>query len=192
MELNIVKTTRDGLDSGMRCVLALKNEPFFFILCRGVLYMNKGMKNTRKITEAVRTMWQYDLMENQEIMDEVDAAYGAVKQAAGEKAADQLWRAWSDAAKQSREDRAVKRARDFIDNTMARLSDQDWDEMADAGYDSTFVDTGLWRAYSDLNDENPDRLGYRNWSGNARTAAFVYGYIMGKAAAAKAEGGAKA
>ena len=103
MELNMVKTTHECLDSGARCVLALRNEPFYFIRCNGVLYMNKGMKHTRKITEAVRFMWQYDFMETQEIMDEVDAAFDSVKQAAGKKAADQLWKAWHEAAQESRQ-----------------------------------------------------------------------------------------
>lgn len=185
MELNMVKVTSDCLDSGARCVLALRNEPFFFIRCRGVLYMNKGMKNTRKITEAVRLMWQYDFMETQEIMDEVDAAFDSVKQAAGKKAADQLWKAWHEAAQESRQRKAVQAAAAWISDTLDNMTDDDWDELAAAGYDSTFVQHGLFRAFCDLHDKNPDSHRYRDYFKNWAEAAFVYGYQLGKAAAAK-------
>lgn len=60
MELNLVKVTFDQLDSAARCVLALKEQPFFFIRMQNTLYMNKDMKGIRKITAAVETMWKYD------------------------------------------------------------------------------------------------------------------------------------
>ena len=183
MELNIVKTTHEGLDSGARCVLALRNEPFYFIRCRGVLYMNKGMKNTRKITDAVRIMWQYDFMENQEIMDEVDGALDTVKQAAGKKAADQLWEAWHEAAQESRKRKAVQAAAAWISDNLDNMTDDDWDEIIDAGYDSTFVQHGLFRAFCDLRDKHPDSYRYREYFKNWVEAAFVYGYQLGKAAA---------
>lgn len=192
MELNIVKTTHDGLDSGARCILALRNEPFFFIRCRGILYMSKGMKNTRKITEAVRTMWQYDFMETQEIMDEVEAAFDAVRQAAGKKAADQLWKAWHEASEESRQRKAVQAATAWISDSLDTMSDDDWNEISDAGYDSLFVRHGLFRAFSDLHDKHPDSYRYRDYFKNWAEAAFVYGYQLGKAAAAKAEQEAQA
>ena len=187
MELNMVKTTHDCLDSGARYVLALRNEPFFFIRCRGVLYMNKCLKNARKITEAVRIMWQYDFMENQEIMDEVDGAFDTVKQAAGDKAADQLWQAWHEAAQESRQRKAVQAAATWISDDLDNMTDDDWDELAVAGYDSTFVQHGLFRAFCDLRDKNPDSPRYRDYFKNWAEAAFVYGYQLGKAATAKAE-----
>ena len=182
MKLNIVKTTFAELDGGARCILALENAPFFFIRIRGVLYMNKSMKGIRKVMAAVTTMWKYDFMETQEIMDEVDAAYDIVRQTAGDRAASQLVKAWGEAAKESREARAVEKAREWITTTVEALTDEDWEEMTAAGYDSTFVDHGLWRAYSDLHNENRDRPAYRDWSNNARRAAFIYGYYLGKAA----------
>ena len=187
MELNMVKTTPDCLDSGARCVLALRNEPFYFIRCQGVLYMNKGMKQTRKITEAVRVMWQYDFMETQEIMDEVDLAYDVVRLAAGKKAADQLRKAWHEAAQESRQRKAVQAAAAWISDTLGNMTDDDWDELSDAGYDSTFVQHGLFRAFCDLRDKYPDSPHYREYFKNWAEAAFVYGYQLGKAAAAKAE-----
>lgn len=187
MELNLIKTTSAGLSSNARCVLALRNEPFFFIRCRGILYMNKGMKNTRKITEAVHTMWQYDLMETQEIMDEVDATFEAVRQAAGKKAANQLWKAWHEAAQESRQRKAVQAATAWIADTLDTMGDDEWNEIGDSGYDSTFVQHGLFRAFCNLRDKNPDSYRYRDNLKNWAEAAFVYGYQLGKAAAAKAE-----
>ena len=182
MELNMVKTTHECLDSGARCVLDLRNEPFFFIRCRGVLYMNKGLKNARRITDAVRIMWQYDFMENQEIVDEVDGAFDTVKQAAGDKAADQLWQAWHEAAKESRQRKAVQAATTWISDDLDNMTDDDWEELSAAGYDSTFVQHGLFRAFCDLRDKNPDSLRYRDYFKNWAEAAFVYGYQLGKAA----------
>lgn len=185
MELNMVKTTNEGLNSTARCVLALRNEPFYFIRCNGVLYMNKGMKQTRKITEAVRAMWQYDFMETQEIMDEVDLAFGVVQLAAGKKAADQLWKAWHEAAQESRQRKAVQAATAWISDTLDNMTDDDWNEISDAGYDSMFVQHGLFRAFCDLHDKHPDS--YRDYFKKWAEAAFVYGYQMGKAAATNAK-----
>ena len=182
MELNLIKTTLADLPSNARCILALNNTPFFFIRFRGNLYMNKATKGIRKVTAAVMTMWKYDYMENQDIMDEVDAAFDIVREAAGKRAADQLWKAWREAAQESREKRATEQAREWITTKLETLSDEDWDEIYSAGFDSLLVDHGLWRAYSDLHDENRDCPAYRDWSSNARRAAFVYGYFLGKAA----------
>ena len=192
MELNMVKTTNEGLNSTARCVLALRNEPFYFIRCNGVLYMNKGMKQTRKITEAVRAMWQYDFMETQEIMDEVDLAFGVVQLAAGKKAADQLWKAWHEAAQERRQRKAVQAATAWISDNLDNMTDEDWEELSGAGYDSLFVQHGLFRAFCNLRDENPDSPRYREYFKNWAEAAFVYGYQLGKAAAAKAEREAQA
>lgn len=187
MELNLKKMTASELDSGARFVLALINEPFYFIRYWGVLYMNKSMKNTRKITEAVRAMWQYDFMETQEIMDEVDAAVDTVRQVAGKKAADQLWKAWHEAAQESRQQKAVQAAAAWISDNLDNMTDDDWDELSDAGYDSLFVQHGLFRAFCDLRDKYPDSFRYRDYFKNWAEAAFVYGYQLGKAAAANAE-----
>ena len=187
MELNMVKTTNEGLDSTARCVLALRNEPFYFVRCNGVLYMNKGMKQTRKITEAVRSMWQYDFMESQEIMDEVDAAYDVVRQAAGDKAARQLCKAWSEAADESRRRKAVQAATAWISDNLDNMTDEDWEELSGAGYDSLFVQHGLFRAFSNLHDKHPDSPRYREYFENWAEAAFVYGYQIGMEAARKAE-----
>lgn len=192
MELNMVKTTNEGLNSTARCVLALINEPFYFIRCNGVLYMNKGMKQTRKIAEAVRALWQYDFMETQEIMDEVDLAVGVVQLAAGKKAADQLWKAWHEAAQESRQRKAVQAATAWIADNLDNMTDEDWDELSDAGYDSLFVQHGLYRAFCDLRDKHPDSYRYRDYFKNWAEAAFVYGYQLGKAAAVKAEQEAQA
>lgn len=186
MELNMVKTTNEGLDSTARCVLALRNEPFYFVRCNGVLYMNKGMKQTRKITEAVRSMWQYDFMETQEIMDEVDAAYDVVRQAAGDKAARQLCKAWSEAADESRQRKAVQAATAWISDNLDNMTDEDWEELSGAGYDALFVQHGLFRAFSNLHDKHPDSPHYREYFKNWAEAAFVYGYQLGKAAAVNA------
>ena len=179
MELNLVKTTYEGLSSNARCVLALRNKPFFFARMKDTLCMNKNMKGIRKITAALETMWKYDEVTTDEIMEEIDEAYNTIEQAAGGEAAYQAWDIWCAMAKESRIARAKADALEWIVAVYDKLDDPDWDEMHAAGYSSDFVDEGLWRAFSQLNDDHPDSQRYRNWSTNATKAAFVYGFQMG-------------
>lgn len=179
MKLNLVKTTYAELDGALRCILGWQNKPFYFIRMKDTLYMNKNMKGIRKITAALETMWKYDYTENEEIMDEVDAAYNTIVQADGEEAAGQAWKAWHDMAEESRIARAKADALEWIAAVYDKLDDPDWDEMYAAGYSDVFVDDGLWRAFSQLSDDHPDCPGYRDYGRNARKAAFVYGFQMG-------------
>lgn len=179
MELNLVKTTYAELDGALRCILGWKNKPFFFIRMKDTLYMNKNIKGIRKITAALETMWKYDEVVNDEIMDEIDTARNTIEQAAGEEAADQAWRAWHDMAEESCIARAKADALEWIAAVYGKLDDSDWDEMYAAGYSHYFVEDGLWRAFSQLSDNHPDCPGYRDYGRNARIAAFVYGFQMG-------------
>lgn len=179
MELNLVKTTYGDLSSTARCVLALRNKPFFFVRMKDTLYMNKNMKGIRKLTSALETMWKYDEITTDEIMDKLDEARSTIEQAAGREAAYQAWDAWCDMAKESRIARAKDDALEWIAAVYDDLDDTDWDEMYAAGYSSDFVDEGLWRAFSQLNDDHPDSQRYRNWSAAATKAAFVYGFQLG-------------
>lgn len=183
---NFIMTTQKELDSIARFILNLQKEPFFFIRCGGNFYMNKNMKGIRKVREAIRVLWQYDCMENDEIMGEVDAAYDAVKKTAGETAADQLWRIWGECAGESRKKRAEEKARSWVFGNLLAMTDEDWEEICAAGYDSDFVKHGLFRVFSDLYDKNHDTPAYREYLKNWSEAAFVYGYQLGKAAAVKA------
>lgn len=180
MKLNLVKTTYAELDGALRCILEWQKKPFYFIRMRNTLYMNKRMKGIRKITAALETMWKYDEVTTDEIMDEVDAAREVIEQAAGEEAAYQAWKAWHDMAEESRISRAKADALEWIAAVYDKLDDPDWDEMYAAGYSDYFVNDGLWQAFSQLHDDHPDRPGYRDYGRNARKAAFVYGFQMGK------------
>lgn len=182
MELNLVKTTYADLSSTARCVLALRDEPFFFARMQDTLYMNKSMKGVRKITAAVETMWKYDYMENDEIMAEVDAAYDTIKATAGKEAASQALEAWGEMASESRKGKAKAAALEWIKSVYEKLDDADWDEMSAAGYSSNFVDDGLWEAFFQLGEENRDSQRYRDWIRNSREAAFVYGFQLGRKA----------
>lgn len=183
MELKLVKTTYADLNSTARCVLALRNEPFFFVRMQDTLYMNKSMKGIRKVTAALETMWKYDYMENDEIMAEVDAAYDTIKNAAGEKAADKAWKAWGELAEESRKRRAKAEALEWIKTVYDKLDDPDWDEMYNAGFSHDFVEEGLWRAFDQLEEDDPERRKHRSFHDNDALAAFVYGFQLGRKAA---------
>lgn len=180
MKLNLVKTTYAELDGALRCILEWQKKPFYFIRMRNTLYMNKRMKGIRKITAALETMWKYDEVTTDDIMYEVDTARNTIEQAAGEEAAFQAWKAWHEMASESRIERAKANALEWVKAVYEKLDDPDWDEMYAAGYSDVFVDEGLWRAFSQLNDENKDSRRYRNWGAAATNAAFVYGFQMGK------------
>lgn len=179
MKLNLVKTTYAELDGALRCILEWQKKPFYFIRMRNTLYMNKRMKGIRKITAALETMWKYDEVPTDEIMYEIDTARSTIEQAAGEEAADQAWKAWHEMASESRIELAKADALEWIKTVYEKLDDPDWDEMCAAGYSYGFVEEGLWRAFSQLEKDNPDRPGYRNCTRNSRVAAFVYGFQMG-------------
>ena len=179
MTLNLVKTTYAGLDSTARCVLDLQNKPFFFIRMRNTLYMNNRMKGIRKLTAAIKTMWKYDFMENEEIVAEIDAAYDTISQIAGKEAADQAYEEWSEMAKESRAAMAKAEALEWIATVYEKMTDDDWDKMFADGFSYRFIEDGLRDAFNQLHDDNPDRPDYRNCICNARVAAFVYGYQLG-------------
>lgn len=179
MKLNLVKTTYAELDGALRCILEWQKKPFYFIRMRNTLYMNKRMKGIRKITAALETMWKYDEVTTDEIMDEVDAARETIEQAAGEEAAYQAWRVWHDMAEESRIARAKADALEWIAAVYEKLDDHDWDEMYAAGYSDVFVGEGLWRAFSQLEKEHPESYRHCSFSGAATNAAFVYGFQLG-------------
>lgn len=179
MELKLVKVTYSELDGALRCILGWQKKPFYFIRMKDTLYMNKNMNGIRKITAALETMWKYDEVTTDEIMDEVDSARDTIEQAAGREAAYQAWKAWSDMAEESRIARARADALEWIAAVYDKLDDQDWNEMYAAGYSSYFVDDGLWRAFSQLEKEHPESYRHRSFSGAATNAAFVYGFQLG-------------
>lgn len=182
MILNLVKTTYAELPNDARVILALQNKPFFAVCYRNNLYVNREMAKISEVTAAIETMWQYDYMATQEIMDTVGAAYNAIVQAEGETAAQQIYQEWSRRADQSRKAKAEKKAAEWIEEVYDKLDDEDWEEICNAGYDSEFVGHGLFRVFSDLQTKHPNSPKYKDYFGNARKAAFVQGFLLGKAA----------
>lgn len=180
MTLNLVKTTDTDLDSTARFVLALRNKPFFFVRCQHILYMNQSMGGDEKLVEAIETMWKYDCISTDEIGAEVDTAYGTIVQIAGKEAARQAYDAWHEMAAESRQRRATADALEWIANKYEVMGDAQWDEIYAAGYSSDFVNEGLWRAFSQLEEQKPDDPRYRHWIDNSIKAAAVYGFCLGR------------
>lgn len=184
MNLKIIKTTYEDLGVGSRLALEAYGEPFFFSLSNGALYVNKDMRGIRKALEVAATIWEYDLVGNDRIVEAFDSGYDLVRQAAGSLAADQLFQAWREAAESHRKARAVAQAREWISSVVEPMTDEELQEMSVAGYDSDFVDHGLWRAYYDLHDKNPKIRRYNDFTKNAIRAAVIYGYQLAKKAQA--------
>ena len=183
MELNLVKTTYAELPNDARVILALQNKPFFVVSYHNNLYVNKKLARLSEVVAAIETMWKYDYMATQEILDTVDAAYNAIVQAAGEAAARQINQEWGRVAEQSRKAKAVKKAAEWITEVYDKLDDEAWEEIDNAGYNSEFVEHGLFRAFCDLLDKHPDSPHYKDYFKNWAKAAFVYGFLLGKAVA---------
>lgn len=188
MTLNLVKTTCADLDRAARCALDLRNKPFFFIRCQGTLYMNQNLNAAAELADAIKTMWKYDCISNEEIEAEFDTAYTTIARIAGEEASRQAHSAWREMAEESRQRRAKAEALEWIASQYEAMDDARWDELHAAGYSSDFVHEGLWRAFSQLEKQNPGNPRYRDWIANSIKAAAVYGFHLGMrfAAAGKA------
>ncbi len=178
MELRLVKTASNELDSGARCILALENEPFFFLWYQGEVLMNRKMKGIRRITEAVRTMWEYVLCDDPAF----DAAYATIEELAGDKAAYQAFRAWHDAVKEFRRERGKVEAQSWYTDTYQELNEDAWNLMYASGYDDDFL-LGLLDAYYAARKGNEAALKARNES--HERAVFAYAFMCGMNAARK-------
>ncbi len=179
MTLNLVKTTYADLDSTARCALDLRNKPFFFVRCQGILYMNQIMDTTEELVKAIETMWKYDCISNEEIEAEFGTAYTTITRIAGKEAARQAYGAWCEMAEESRQRRAKADALEWIVSRYEAMNDAQWDELYAAGYSPAFVREGLWRAFSQLEKQYPGEPRYRHWIDNSIEAAAVYGFQLG-------------
>ena len=185
MELKLKKITAAELDSGARCILALKNKPFFFLWYQGEVLMNKGMKGTRKTIAALREMWQYDRMGDVADDEAMDRWYNTIVEASGHEAACQAWDAWHKCAEISRQQKGKAAAAKWYKEVYQQIDEKTWDTMYDHGYDNDFL-MGLIDAYYDARKGNEQHF---NWMGETHTrTTFAYGFLMGmEAAAAKTE-----
>lgn len=180
MNLKIIKCTYEELGPGSKMLLAAYGNPFFFVLSRDGLCVNKDMRGINKVLEVAATIWEYNLVENDQIAQAFDSGFDIVRQAAGSLAADQLFKAWREAAESHRKARAVAQAREWISTVVEPMTDEELEEMSAADYDSDFVDHGLWNAYYELHDKNPKSQRYKNYTKNAIRAAVIYGYHLAK------------
>ncbi len=178
MELKLVKTASNELDSGARCILALENEPFFFLWYQGEVLMNRKMKGIRRITEAVKTMWEYVLCDDPAF----DAAYATIEELAGDKAAYQAFRAWHDAVKEFRRERGKAEAHSWYTGTYQELNEDAWSRMYDNGYDDNFL-LGIVKAYYAAREGDKTSFKIRNESSDR--AIFAYAFMCGMNAARK-------
>lgn len=178
MELKLVTITSDQLDSAARCILALKNEPFFFLWYQGKVLMNREMKDSRRITEAVRTMWKCVLCDDPAF----DAAYNTIKKSAGDKAAYQAFRAWHDAVEAFRRERGKAEAHGWYTDIYQKLDEDTWNLMYANGYNADFL-LGLLDAYYAARKGNETAFKVCNES-HARTV-FAYAFMCGMEAARK-------
>lgn len=176
MELKLVKIVSDELDSNARCILALKNEPFFFLWYQGKVLMNREMKGIRKITEAVKTMWEYMLCDNPAF----DAAYDAIEELAGDKAAYQALSAWHTAVKEFSREKGKAEASRWYADTYQELSEDAWSLMYENGYDDDFL-LGILKAH--YKAEEDSKTSSRRVSSDR--PIFAYAFMCGMEAARK-------
>lgn len=186
MELKLKKIAASELDSGARMILASKNQPFFFLWYHGEILMNKQMKGIRKTTEALRVMWKYDFLD-QSALDEGDAAYDVIKESSGDAAARQALAAWSKAAEISKREKGKAAAQKWYKEVYQELDEDTWDEIYANGYCSEFL-LGIVDAYYNARQEN-EQL-FKVQAQTSDRAIFVYGFLLGKQAAASASAAA--
>ena len=191
MKLTLNQIRSDEAPAGVRVLLALRKQPFFFGLSNGTVYMNRDMENAPQIVAAIETMWKHDHMRTESAMDEIDAAYDIIRQAAGDCAVRQIWEAWQEQAKESRKARAKEKALAWIAAGNAELGDNSDDFLETLGYDYDLIETGLHDAYYELSVQNPNHPRYRHYFRCWAHAAFAYGFRLGQQAATTGEGAAR-
>lgn len=188
MELNLVKVTYDELGPAARCILDLKKAPFFFLWFRGDVLMNKGMGDLQKVAEAIRNMWKRESIISDADSDEMDLAYGIIRDHAGETAAEQAFAAWRKAAEIARNKRGEAAASKWYQEVYQKL---DYDKQAliedCGGYDNHFL-MGLTNAYHAARDANKAAYDFRGES--ASRAIFACGFLKGQEASAPLTGNA--
>lgn len=182
MDLILKQITSDEAPAGVRVLLALRKQPFFFGLSSGTVYMNRDMGNAPQIAAAIETMWKHDHMRTDTALDEIDAAYDIIRQAVGDCAVRQIWEAWQEAAKESRRARAKEKALAWIAAGGPDLGDDSDDILSPLGYDFDMIETGLHDAYYELYQQNPNHPGYRHYFNCWAHAAFAYGFRLGQMA----------
>ena len=183
MELNLKQISDAEAPVGVRVLSALRNQPFFFALSNGTVYMNRDMENAPQIVAAIETMWKHDHMMTDAVVDEIDKAYEFIRQAVGDCAVRQIWDAWMEQAKESRKARAKEKALAWIAAGGPDLGDNSDDLLLPLGYDYDLIETGLHDAYYELHMQNPDHIRYREYSRCWAHAAFAYGFRLGQQAA---------
>lgn len=183
MDLILKQMTPDEVPAGIRVILALRKQPFFFGLSNGTVYMNQDMENAPQIAAAVETMWKHGHMRTEAASDDIDAAYEIIRQAAGDCAARQAMVAWHEAARASRKAGAKERALAWIASGGSDLGDDADDILDPLGYDYDMVNTGLHDAYYELHQKNPNHAGYQEYFKCWAHAAFAYGFRLGQQAA---------
>lgn len=187
MDLTLKQITPDEAPAGVRVILALRKQPFYFGLSNGTVYMNQEQENAPQIVAAIETMWKHDHMRTDAAIDEIDAAYDIIRQAAGDCAVRQIWEAWQEQAKESRRARAKEKALAWIAAGGSDLGDDSDDILDPLGYDFDMIETGLHDAYYELYQQNPNHPGYRHYFNCWAHAAFAYGFRLGQKAATAGE-----
>lgn len=149
-----------------KILLACKSEEFYCIRHNGVVKINKGLPKPKTLVKIADAMWQFDHLLDCAEAAQMDDLWQRVKQIAGETAADQIYRAWSEAIREKLDAEDKRDAAEW-------LQDRDILDELDAICDTI----GTYRP------------GFIKalWSLTTRTdAIFLYGYQVGMEAAKKA------
>ena len=187
METKILEVTQTELPSIALAVLEITKKPFYAVMVKGVMYINKAMPGVQEVTEAIKTMWQYDIGD-----DAVDRAFDLIAQKAGDQAARQVAEEWSRAAEISRKNKAIANADEWISTVYNAADDDLWDEIAEAGCDSGMVHDGFFSVFCDLERKHADDRRYSDAYHRTRDAILLYGFMLGKNAASLRKGCEKA
>lgn len=152
-----------------KILLACKGEGFCCIRHNGTVKINKALPQPKTLAKIAAAMWQFDRLSDYAEMERMDDLWKQVKQIAGEDAANQIYRAWSEALheKLEAEDKAA-----VAEWLQSRSIPGELDAISITGvYNPGFI-KALWSQTTSTD------------------AIFLYGYQIGVAAARKAESNA--
>lgn len=149
-----------------KILLACKGEDFCCIRHNGVVKINKALPKPKTLVKIAGHMWQFDQLQDCAETEQMDDFWKQLRQIAGEEAADQIYRAWSEAL---REKLDAEDKRDASAWLQGRDVPAELDTICDTigTYRPGFI-KALWRQTASTD------------------AIFLYGYQVGMEAAKKA------
>lgn len=166
MQLNYLIISHQELTEIEEIIFSCSRKPFCFFRRKGVLLINKELRNPKILAKIATDLWQHDQLQDDQGVSEINSLSDLVREIAGNEAASQLLDTWRDALHEKLDAENKAAAAEWLRN-LDIIDELDSIGAASDSYRPGFIEA-LWNA-------------------TRRTdAIFLYGYQAGMEAARKA------